>query len=139
MCAKRKKLRKIQRKLIVNNRLLPSHSKIYEKIATKLKIKDTQTVYLHVERFFGVKAKEASNEEEGDEEDADPADEHIFTLNVEEDDLVQSYIEHKAYLRDIRSYFRMIIWPCSNYKCTDLNRTRLFVLVCATNAAQKLQ
>lgn len=106
---------KYRSKLIVNKKLLPSNHEIYQKIASKLEVKSKQTIYLHVKRYFGVIA---TNEHSKDlSSDDSEEDDHVFNLNIENDEFIQKYMQTNAYLRGIRSYFRMIIWSCSRYNC----------------------
>lgn len=43
--------------------------------------------------------------------------EHSVNINVKEDDRVQNFVESNAYLRGIRSYFRLIIVKYSHFTC----------------------
>lgn len=107
---------KYRAKLIINNNLLPSSHNIYRKLASKLNVSSSQTVYLHVKRFFGIQTNQKSGDVDMFADDSEE-DDHVFSLNIEHDDLIQQFIRSNAYLRGIRSYFRMIIWSCSNYNC----------------------
>lgn len=110
-------LKKYANKLVQNGKLVSSGEEIYEMLGKKFGV-TSQTIYLQSKRLFQTRIEQTKYK--GDEaiDTYQSLDyEHTFDLNVKDDDLVKRFVETNAYLRGIRSYFRVIIVQYSYFTC----------------------
>lgn len=117
---KREKLfEKYKNKFMNNGKLVSSSSEIYVAMSKLLKLKDSQTVYLHARRYF--EQNRPSKNYKFDEElllyENSGDYDQTYTLDVRDDDLISGFKETKPYIRGLRSYLRVIIWELTKYTC----------------------
>lgn len=114
---KRELLEKYRSKFINNGKLVSSTAQIYIAMSKLLKVKDSQTIYLHASGYFEKqRPPENYRSDDGVYENSGDYDQ-TYTLHIENDDLISKFIETNAYIRGLCSYLRFIIWEFTKYSC----------------------
>lgn len=136
--AKEKRLIELKDQIIKDG-IISSGDDIFKALAKEFSNKtetvSDQAMYLLATRLFSAEIKKPTfKPDEAIDLYENEKYEHTVNLNIENDDLIQSFVETNAYLRGLRSYMRELITKFSYYTCDwhfDVCCSKENVIFCA--------
>lgn len=112
-------LDKYHEQIFKDGKIARSCSKIYEKIAAELKVENPQIIYLQATRYFQSNDSKKNDCEDECETYDDSGDyDQMFTLNIDDVDIIRNFVDNQVYVRGVRSFLRLITWHFSKFTCT---------------------